>query len=1202
MPLFEYDLRPIMRRKIFSAIALLATVFSFFSPSVHALPASTPGNWALNFNGTSTPQEGVTRSAQTVNITKNFTISADIRWAGTGNDYQGVVSRPATETPSVGATGYCLCISGGKPALAMTMSNFSQRAYFGTTNLPVNKWVTVAATYDGQVIRIYMDGVLTDTSPSFGAVADVLSSSNRLVIGREFANTSAAFLRDRAFHGDVDNVEISSGLFPAATTTLVKYTFSEGAGQTTFDSGPSGNTSTFARPSSRPPTWVQGSDRLALTYDSGFGATPFNETYRPYDVVSVRPSTTFSRTGYRFARWKNVSTNANVEADSTFTMPLNPVALLANWTATTQKVTYLPGDGSGATVTAGADTDTQFSLKEFNETNFVKLGFHQTGWQSSEDSNNYGEGASLTMGINDITFTAVWAPDSQRVTYLINGGTGTTPASSTAPTGSTIELPGSSGFERVGYTFAGWVDSFGRHFQSNDSVIVPAQPIVFSADWRANPHRITYVAPGLTNGTAPSGLIALTDSTVSVDTGSAFSREGYTFAGWTDQFGTNIAAGDDYLVGSEDVLLVARWTPNPHAVNYLSSREATGTLPSQADVNTDGQFTIAGEGDLAVAGYHFGGWRLAGSGVVYFPGETIRMRTTDISLVAQWLPDSHTAHFSHFGGETGTGPAAMIVYTDGEYTVPGAGTLIRDGYSFGGWKRSSDNSVYSSGSTFTSGATDETFTAVWNPDARTVTYDAGTGTGAVPTQTDLNTDESFTIAEGSGLSKPGYTFGGWKASSGANFRAGEIFTIRATDLTLTAQWIPNIYNVKYFVGGGATGTTPSATTAATDASFNVATASGFQLAGYELTAWDDGAILTSPGNPYLQGASDTNLESVWTAQSQQVTYDVGDATGTTPIQTDVDTNELFTLASASGFTNSGYFFGGWDLGESNYPPASEFRALPEDMNFSARWVPTLHVLEFVSGGEEDGDIPEAITAATGTSITIPNSTLIRAGYEFGGWTDGTIDFEEGQVVSVTGSTPDYRMVYPIWTPSAHSITYDLDGASGAVPAPAEVVTGETYTVEANIADPEGFTFVAWTDGVNLYRAGDDLIVGTDDTILVAVWSTEYLNVTYLLGNGASGRAPEVEPIEYGSSFVVDQGRRVSLPGKALVGWTDGVSIYEPGSRIRNVREDVTLTAVWGEPTLSMTGADFSSALLIPLAGLLALAMGWRVRLGRRRSP
>jgi uncharacterized repeat protein (TIGR02543 family) len=63
-----------------------------------------------------------------------------------------------------------------------------------------------------------------------------------------------------------------------------------------------------------------------------------------------------------------------------------------------------------------------------------------------ETDNLYSDGSTLVDGMANMVM----------VTFDINGGTGTTPATRAAISGSTVTLPGGDRFSRSGYTFDGW--------------------------------------------------------------------------------------------------------------------------------------------------------------------------------------------------------------------------------------------------------------------------------------------------------------------------------------------------------------------------------------------------------------------------------------------------------------------------------------------------------------------------------------------------------------------------------------------------------------------------------------------------------------------------------------------------------------------------------------------------------------------------
>jgi len=72
----------------------------------------------------------------------------------------------------------------------------------------------------------------------------------------------------------------------------------------------------------------------------------------------------------------------------------------------------------------------------------------------------------------------------------------------------------------------------------------------------------------------------------------------------------------------------------------------------------------------------------------------------------------------------------------------------------------------------------------------TVSYNLNGGTGTTPVAQTVNLGSSVTLASGSGLSRSGFSFGGWNTNTGgtgSNYSAGSSFTPTGT-ITLYARW------------------------------------------------------------------------------------------------------------------------------------------------------------------------------------------------------------------------------------------------------------------------------------------------------------------------------------------------------------------------------------------------------------------------------
>lgn len=116
----------------------------------------------------------------------------------------------------------------------------------------------------------------------------------------------------------------------------------------------------------------------------------------------------------------------------------------------------------------------------------VRIGYVFDHW---EDEANPGVVFNWsTVILRNYTIKAVWNAQTCTISYDINGGTGTTPASQTATYGDPYPLPPDSGFSRTGYHFEGW---------AKDGVPITSADLVdgdttLTAIWEADTLTITF--------------------------------------------------------------------------------------------------------------------------------------------------------------------------------------------------------------------------------------------------------------------------------------------------------------------------------------------------------------------------------------------------------------------------------------------------------------------------------------------------------------------------------------------------------------------------------------------------------------------------------------------------------------------------------------------------------------------------------------
>ena len=123
------------------------------------------------------------------------------------------------------------------------------------------------------------------------------------------------------------------------------------------------------------------------------------------------------------------------------------------------------------------------------------------------------------------------------------------------------------------------------------------------------------------------------------------------------------------------------------------------------------------------------------------------------------------------------------------FSVGNGKVPVKAGYGFGGW---ADywGTIYDNGDSFLMSGVPETLTAVWVAPTYSVTYALGGGSGTLPTQSALESGESFQVASNAGISFEGRTFLRWSDGS-ETYVGGDTYVIGTGDVTLTAEWSVN---------------------------------------------------------------------------------------------------------------------------------------------------------------------------------------------------------------------------------------------------------------------------------------------------------------------------------------------------------------------------------------------------------------------------
>jgi len=210
--------------------------------------------------------------------------------------------------------------------------------------------------------------------------------------------------------------------------------------------------------------------------------------------------------------------------------------------------------------------------------------------------------------------------------------------------------------------------------------------------------RITYNSNNATSGSIPSEQEGETgeEITLQLNTGN-LKRDGYRFFGWNTQEngkGAFYAVGGSYTVMYSNITLYAMWLPL-YTITYNSNDATGGSIPT-AQTGIDGeQVTLNGNtGNLVRTGYMFTGWNHSSTGTgTHHDINTSYTIKGDITLYAEWSPNSCTISYNGNNANSGSVPASQVALYNKSITLQSnTGNLVRTGYEFAGWNILADGS------------------------------------------------------------------------------------------------------------------------------------------------------------------------------------------------------------------------------------------------------------------------------------------------------------------------------------------------------------------------------------------------------------------------------------------------------------------------------------------------------------------------------
>ena len=330
--------------------------------------------------------------------------------------------------------------------------------------------------------------------------------------------------------------------------------------------------------------------------------------------------------------------------------------------------------------------------------------------------------------------------------------------------------------------------------------------------------------------------------------------------------------------------------------------------------------------------------------------------------------------------------------------LPTVGTLAKTGYEFDGWATSVGGSKIIGNYTPSSSGT---LYARWGAKTFTTSFNINGASGEAPADINYTSGNSgFSLPAETGLSKSGYTFGGWSTTPTGSALSGS--QSPSNDQILYAVW--GLKTVTATYNKGSAPSNPANFPAAASGSYNstITLDSGMTdnytdgATTYYFQGWSDGTSTFKKGDTFRLGADNITLTAEWVA-IYGVRYSLG---GGTVAAGDYLHDEQCTLGvyycsnnqsiqANSAPSRSGYNFTGWkDQSGTDIAAGTSFTVSSTSYLLYAQWTAILRTVTYSLNYTTSDSVPTE-TSKTINQTFATASAPSRSGYTFKGWSDSS---------------------------------------------------------------------------------------------------------------------------------------------------------------------------------------------------------------------
>ncbi len=858
----------------------------------------------------------------------------------------------------------------------------------------------------------------------------------------------------------------------------------------------------------------------------------------------------------------------------------------------------------------------------------TRTGYTFLGWY---DGSGYqwfdGNGAPVSKRLvtGSTTLYARWRINQYTATFDKQNGTGgSNSATITYGSSSVSSLTPPT---RVGYTFDGYytaANGSGTQYFDANMHMLKAWDIASSqtlyAKWTANQYQVTLNANRGQGGTTvdatydsamPSGVTPPT-------------RPGYTFAGYYDDAaGTGTKYYDDQMASAQTyqtagpLTLYAQWAPLHYSINLNSNNTYIKTISdvTYGELYLPTQKDLADEGiDIAREHYIFQGWNLYDgqnwamyqAGQTYHVGLTTAAGQTVVVYAAWQILDNYTFTYDLNGG-TGTFPIGNVFKGDNyaiNLTEP-----TRANYTFLGWSTDANAAepTYSTAKGMTINDVQHSYTlyAIWklNP---SLSYNANGGSFAAQQDKQFPAEgDTVDVQFENTPTCTGYVFTGWNTKmdgSGASYKSGETteFTMGSEDMILYAQWAPAKLTISYPTaaqGEYRFDPAPADTDYGTDYSFTLKLpayidCTGLWVAINGVQQVTPAAATDASGKSFTYNVvAPTVAQTITVGGYTMQTYSVALNTDGGTVTEDNVTSYIYGGGATlpTNVTRAGYTFGGWHAeNDPGQVSVTEITATDfGDKSYVAKWTANTYTIKFIANGGS-GTMSDQENVTYDNTVALADNTFTYGSHAFLGWStsvDAVFPEYTDQQSVKNLATEGAVTLYAVWNLPSFTVTYSANGGTwnAAAPGSGRYKTGAEVEIQFdNLPTRTNYTFDGWTDGTTDYAKpseGDSAPTLTNlsaNVVLTANWKGEGHTVRFDANTGTGDM--DAQTFTYGEDAQALTANGFTAPDtKCFLGWSTTADALAPsyldGQKLRNLTEDITLYAVWGNAQIYYVSYD-----------------------------